>query len=46
MIGSDYPFVIMERDPIARLTELGLPAQDNEMLVRRNALRWLGRDEA
>lgn len=46
MIGSDYPFVIMERDPVARVTELGLSAQDTEMLVRRNALRWLGRDEA
>lgn len=41
MIGSDYPFVIMERDPVARIEKLGLGAGTHELLLRGNALRWL-----
>lgn len=41
MIGSDYPFVIMERDPLARIAELGLGVQTQALLLRDNALRWL-----
>lgn len=43
MIGSDYPFVIMEQDPMARMMELELSAREIELLVSGNALRWLGR---
>ncbi|WP_251199553.1 amidohydrolase family protein [Aromatoleum aromaticum] len=42
MIGTDYPFVIMEREPIARIAELGLGADIEMLLLRGNALRWLG----
>jgi aminocarboxymuconate-semialdehyde decarboxylase len=44
MIGSDYPFVIMERDPLARMNELAFSAEETELLLCANAMRWLGRD--
>lgn len=42
MIGSDYPFVIQEGAPLARITELGLDPATEAMLTSENALRWLG----
>ncbi|MFM9998732.1 MAG: amidohydrolase family protein [Burkholderiaceae bacterium] len=42
MVGTDYPFSIMENEPIARLESTGL-APDVIALVRSvNAARWLG----
>lgn len=42
MIGTDYPFVIMERNPVGRIAELGLGGDVEALLLRGNALRWLG----
>lgn len=42
MIGTDYPFVIQEADPLARIVELGLDRATAAMLTHDNALRWLG----
>lgn len=42
MIGSDYPFVIQEAEPLTRMLELGFDEKTEEMLCRGNALRWLG----
>jgi aminocarboxymuconate-semialdehyde decarboxylase len=41
MVGSDYPFSIMDADPRARLDSLELPETDLEFLAERNAQRWL-----
>lgn len=42
MIGTDYPFVIQEADPLARIVELGLDRATAALLTHENALRWLG----
>ena len=42
MIGSDYPFVIQEQDPLQRILELGFAAETQDLLCRGNAMRWLG----
>ena len=42
MLGSDYPFVIQETDPLQRIQELGLDSARQDLLLRHNALRWLG----
>ncbi|CAN7591628.1 amidohydrolase family protein [Variovorax paradoxus] len=42
MIGTDYPFPILEKSPIERLKELGLESSQMQALVRENAQRWLG----
>ncbi|MFT4066987.1 amidohydrolase family protein [Paraburkholderia sp.] len=42
MIGTDYPFAIMDADPAARVTSLGLGAAIEEALRWRNAAAWLG----
>jgi aminocarboxymuconate-semialdehyde decarboxylase len=42
MVGSDYPFVIQDADPAARLNALGLPADTLRLLRHANAERWLG----
>ena len=50
MIGSDYPFIIKETDPMARIRELvseagakpELNSTAEALLTRQNALRWLG----
>jgi aminocarboxymuconate-semialdehyde decarboxylase len=42
MIGTDYPFVILEKAPVPRIRELGLGLEQERMLLRDNALRWLG----
>lgn len=43
MIGTDYPFAIMDADPAARVASLGLPREVEERLRRGNAQAWLGR---
>lgn len=45
MVGSDYPFSIMDREPTARVLALGLEAAVQEMLLGANAWRWLGWSE-
>jgi len=42
MIGSDYPFVIQEADPLARILELDVDKRTQALFTRENALRWLG----
>lgn len=42
MIGTDYPFVIQETDPLGRIDELGLDGATVALLTHKNALRWLG----
>jgi len=42
MVGTDYPFSIMDKDPAARLHSLNLPQSVLNQLRRENALRWLG----
>lgn len=46
LAGSDYPFVIADRDPAGRLASLDLPAEVLEKLRTGNALRWLALDTA
>jgi aminocarboxymuconate-semialdehyde decarboxylase len=41
MIGSDYPFAIMDADPAARVHSLSLPADTMSALRAGNARRWL-----
>lgn len=41
MVGSDYPFAIMDSDPRARLKTLNLAEGDFEQLAHANAERWL-----
>ncbi|ODV42057.1 aminocarboxymuconate-semialdehyde decarboxylase [Cupriavidus sp. UYMMa02A] len=42
MVGTDYPFAIMDRFPDERINGLAIPAQTRRLLARGNALRWLG----
>ena len=42
MVGSDYPFTIMDEDPAGRLDALGLPPETLLQLQSGNARRWLG----
>jgi aminocarboxymuconate-semialdehyde decarboxylase len=42
MVGTDYPFAIMDADPVRRVDTLGFTAAQREALLWRNALRWLG----
>jgi len=46
MVGTDYPFAIMERDPLARLEALDLSADARRGLRRDNALRFLNKSAA
>lgn len=41
MVGSDYPFSIMDKDPMKRVGELDLGAKQVNRLKRENALTWL-----
>jgi aminocarboxymuconate-semialdehyde decarboxylase len=45
MIGTDYPFAVMDRDPAGRVRSLDLAAEVEEALRWRNAARWLGLGE-
>ncbi len=42
MVGSDYPFAIMDRQPAARARALGVDDGTLERLMSANAVRWLG----
>ncbi len=46
MVGTDYPFSIMDNDPAARLDALDLPADVRQRLRAGNARRWLGLEMA
>lgn len=41
-IGSDLPFAVAEKDPVGRLTALGLAGADMELLLSENAARFAG----
>jgi aminocarboxymuconate-semialdehyde decarboxylase len=42
MIGTDYPFTIMDQDPVGRIASLGLDEAVRDALRGGNAQRWLG----
>ena len=42
LIGTDYPFVILDKAPVPHIRELELGPELESMLLRDNALRWLG----
>jgi len=42
MIGTDYPFAIMDTEPAARVAALGFSAAAQEGLRWKNAAAWLG----
>jgi aminocarboxymuconate-semialdehyde decarboxylase len=41
-VGSDFPFAIAEPDPVGRIAALGVDDGVRELLLHRNAERWLG----
>jgi aminocarboxymuconate-semialdehyde decarboxylase len=42
MVGTDYPFAIMDQQPARRVDSLSLDESTKDLLRRDNALRWLG----
>lgn len=46
LVGSDYPFVMREPNPGAKVSALSLDAQDQEKILRGNAIQFLGLGEA
>ncbi|UUZ74174.1 amidohydrolase [Polaromonas sp. P1(28)-8] len=46
MLGTDYPFPILDKDPLAKVSQLGLTDHATDLLSFRNARRWLGLAEA
>lgn len=42
MVGTDYPFTIMEAAPLRRIDELALMPADRDLLLAGNARRFLG----
>lgn len=46
LVGSDYPFSIMDEDPAGRIESLGLASDTLAMLSSGNARRWLGLEAA
>ncbi len=42
MVGTDYPFAIMDQQPARRVDSLSLDEATKDLLRRDNALRWLG----
>jgi len=42
MVGTDYPFSIMDNEPLGRLESTGLPSEVIRLLRSENAARWLG----
>ncbi len=42
MVGSDYPFAIMDKEPTAAIEALDLDVATRDQLLWQNALRWLG----
>jgi aminocarboxymuconate-semialdehyde decarboxylase len=45
-IGTDHPFVIQDRHPLQRVDDLGLDPDAQDLLLHRNALRFLGDGQA
>lgn len=43
MLGSDYPFAIMDKDPVGRVAALPVDEAVQRLLRHGNARRWLGR---
>ena len=44
MIGTDYPFIILDKDPQGRIDALSVDDATKTLLRRDNARRWLGLD--
>ena len=44
MIGSDYPFSIMDRQPTRHSVNLGLSDAESDQLLFKNARRFLSLD--
>ncbi len=44
MLGSDFPYQIHDPDPVGRIAVLDVGEADRRLLVRANALRFLGMD--
>lgn len=44
MLGTDYPFTIREQDPVGRLAEAGFDETTTDLLLHRNAARFLNRE--
>ena len=42
MVGSDYPFQIMDAEPDARVSTLALGEGVSRLIRHDNAARWLG----
>lgn len=42
LIGTDYPFTIMETAPLGRLAEVGLSRDETQLVTDDNARRFLG----
>lgn len=42
MLGSDYPFAIMDKDPVGRIAALPPDPTTQQLLRCGNAQRWLG----
>lgn len=42
MVGTDYPFAIMDRDPVGRVAGLAVEESVRDALRFGNARRWLG----
>ena len=42
MVGTDYPFTIMDPDPVVRLANAGLDPDTVSLVRHANAMRWLG----
>ena len=45
MLGTDYPFAFHERDPVGRIGSVFAEGEIRDMLVHRNAERFLGLSE-
>lgn len=43
IIGTDYPFVIQETNPLGRIADVVFSDHERQLLYRDNALRWLGK---
>lgn len=44
MVGTDYPFAIMDNDPAGRVAALAIDEATRDALRAGNAHRWLGED--
>jgi aminocarboxymuconate-semialdehyde decarboxylase len=44
VIGTDHPFGIMEKEPVARIDRLSLSDGERDLILRGNARRFLGLD--